>query len=189
MLDDKQRETIEEAVKTILTTLGEDIQREGLKETPERVARMYEEVFSSLQEPEFTNYKVFDSLNEEDMVIVKEIEFYSMCEHHLLPFFGKVHVAYIPKNQQVLGLSKIPRMVDYCAKRPNVQENLTIQIANLVAETSQAQGVAVMVEAQHLCMAMRGIKTPHSTTQTTHFKGCFKENRDLQQDFIQAIRL
>lgn len=186
MEQDKQWQ-IEEAVKTILTAIGEDVDRDGLKETPKRVAKMYAEVFSSVREKEFTNYKVFPSLNEDDMVLVKDIEFYSMCEHHLLPFFGKAHVAYIPSDHKVLGLSKVARMVEFCAKRPNVQEDLTIQIANLINEKVRTKGVAVSIEAEHMCMAMRGVKARGSVTKTFHYQGVFKEDKDVQDDFLRAL--
>ena len=183
---DKQIQ-IEEAVKTILTAIGEDVNRDGLKETPKRVAKMYAEVFSSVQEKEFTNYKVFPSLNEDDMVLVKDIEFYSMCEHHLLPFFGKAHVAYITSDNKVLGLSKVARMVEFCAKRPNVQEDLTIQIANLINEKVKTKGVAVSIEAEHMCMAMRGVKARGSVTKTFHYQGVFKEDKEVKNDFLRAL--
>lgn len=186
MEQDKQIQ-IEEAVKTILTAIGEDVNRDGLKETPKRVAKMYAEVFSSVQEKEFTNYKVFPSLNEDDMVLVKDIEFYSMCEHHLLPFFGKAHVAYIPSDNKVLGLSKVARMVEFCAKRPNVQEDLTIQIANLINEKVKTKGVAVSIEAEHMCMAMRGVKARGSVTKTFHYQGVFKEDKEVKNDFLRAL--
>ena len=186
MEQDKQWQ-IEEAVKTILTAIGEDVNRDGLKETPKRVAKMYAEVFSSVQEKEFTNYKVFPSLNEDDMVLVKDIEFYSMCEHHLLPFFGKAHVAYSPSDNKVLGLSKVARMVEFCAKRPNVQEDLTIQIANLINEKVKTKGVAVSIEAEHMCMAMRGVKARGSVTKTFHYQGVFKEDKDVKNDFLRAL--
>ena len=186
MEQDKQLQ-IEEAVKTILTAIGEDVNRDGLKETPKRVAKLYAEVFSSVQEKEFTNYKVFPSLNEDDMVLVKDIEFYSMCEHHLLPFFGKAHVAYIPSDNKVLGLSKVARMVEFCAKRPNVQEDLTIQIANLINEKVKTKGVAVSIEAEHMCMAMRGVKARGSVTKTFHYQGVFKEDKDVKNDFLRAL--
>lgn len=186
-MEQEKQFQIEEAVKTILTAIGEDVDRDGLKETPKRVAKMYAEVFSSVQEKEFTNYKVFPSLNEDDMVLVKDIEFYSMCEHHLLPFFGKAHVAYIPSDNKVLGLSKVARMVDFCAKRPNVQEDLTIQIANLINEKVKTKGVAVSIEAEHMCMAMRGVKARGSVTKTFHYQGVFKEDKDVKNDFLRAL--
>ncbi|MGY3749862.1 GTP cyclohydrolase I FolE [Vagococcus acidifermentans] len=186
-MNSEQKKIIQESVKNILRAIGEDVTREGLIETPERVAKMYEEIFSSVTETDFNNCKVFTSLSDDDIVLVKDIPFYSMCEHHLLPFYGKAHVAYIPSNKQIIGLSKIPRMVDYCAKRPNVQENLTIQIARLLEEKVSPQGIAVAIEAEHMCMSMRGIKKPGSTTKTFHYSGCFKTDRDLKREFLEAL--
>lgn len=175
---------IEAALRQILKAVGEDPQRPGLLETPQRVARMYEEIFAGLQE-EFSDYKLFPSDNEE-MVLVKDIQFYSMCEHHLLPFFGQVHIAYYPKGGEVLGLSKFPRLVEHCAKRPSVQENLTVLIGKKLAENVPNEGVAVSITAQHMCMEMRGVKTPHSTTTTYFYSGKFKESEE-KQSFLQAI--
>lgn len=186
-MNEEQHKAIEEAVKVILDAIGEDVNRDGLKETPKRVAKMYAEVFSSVREKEFTNYKVFPSMNDDDMVLVKDIEFYSMCEHHLLPFYGKAHVAYIPADNKVLGLSKVARMVEFCAKRPNVQEDLTIQIANLLTEKVKTKGVAVSIEAEHMCMSMRGAKARGSMTKTFHYEGVFKEDRELKNDFLKAL--
>jgi GTP cyclohydrolase I len=183
-----QKEKIENAVRDILEAIGEDIHREGLIETPARVANMYEEIFSSVSKTKFEENKVFSSLNEQDMVIVKDIQFYSMCEHHLLPFFGKAHIAYIPTDNKVSGLSKLARMVDYCAKRPNVQENMTIQIAELLREEVRPAAIAVSIEAEHLCMAMRGIKASGSTTKTFHYEGMFKSDPLLRQEFLQALQ-
>lgn len=186
MKADKQ-EIIENAVRQILDAIGEDTEREGLKNTPKRVAKMYAEIFQSLDGPDFNDYALFDSKNEEDMVVVKNIQFYSMCEHHLLPFFGKVHVAYVPDGNKVLGLSKLPRLVEHCAKRPSVQEDLTVMIAEKLAENVPVKGVAVAVEAEHMCMTMRGVKSPASVTKTFHYRGIFKEDREWKRDFLQAI--
>ncbi|MBL1228231.1 GTP cyclohydrolase I FolE [Enterococcus sp. BWB1-3] len=187
MVNDKQQAIIEKAVRDILGAVGEDPDRPGLKETPARVARMYQEIFSGLTEPEFSDYKLFDSRNQEDMVLVKDIHFYSMCEHHLLPFFGKVHIAYIPDGQKVLGLSKLPRLVDYCAKRPSVQEDLTVMIAENLEKHIPVKGIAVAIEAEHMCMAMRGVKSPNSLTKTFHYRGIFKEELEAKHDFLRAI--
>nr|OTO09872.1 GTP cyclohydrolase 1 [Enterococcus sp. 4G2_DIV0659] len=186
-MDEKQLVVIEEAVKQILEAIGEDPNRAGVKNTPTRVAKMYKEVFASLREPEFNDYALFDSLNEDDMVLVKDIQFYSMCEHHLLPFYGKVHVAYVPDEKKVLGLSKLPRLVEYCAKRPSVQEDLTIMIANKLVEHVPVKGVAVAIEAEHMCMTMRGVKSPNSLTKTFHYQGIFKTDREQKEDFLRAI--
>ena len=183
----KEQEIIEKAVQDILMAIGEDPNRAGLKETPARVFRMYQEIFSSLSEPEFSDYKLFDSQNQEDMVLVKDIHFYSMCEHHLLPFFGKAHIAYIPKGNKVLGLSKLPRLVDYCAKRPSVQEDLTVMIAKNLETHVPVKGVAVAIEAEHMCMEMRGVKAPNSLTKTFHYRGVFKDNVEAKRDFLRGI--
>jgi GTP cyclohydrolase I len=184
----EQQQIIEAAVKQILKAVGEDPERSGLKETPTRVAKMYAEIFDGLAEPEFDDYKLFDSLNEEDMVLVKDIQFYSMCEHHLLPFFGKVHIAYIPAGGQVLGLSKLPRLVEYCAKRPSVQEDLTVMIAEKLAANIPVKGIAVAIEAEHMCMTMRGVKSPVSVTKTFHYTGVFKTDREWKRDFLRALQ-
>lgn len=186
-MDLENKQTIEDAVKQILKAIGENPDREGLKNTPKRVAKMYDEVFGSLTGPEFDDYALFDSRNEDDMVLVKDIQFYSMCEHHLLPFFGKAHVAYIPDGNKVLGLSKLPRLVEYCAKRPSVQEDLTVMIVEQLVKHVPVKGVAVSIEAEHMCMTMRGIKSPHSSTKTFHYTGVFKEDRDVKNDFLRAI--
>lgn len=177
---------IENAVRDILQAVGEDPDRPGLKETPSRVARMYEEIFSGLT-TEFDDYKMFESSGNGEMVVVKDILFYSMCEHHLLPFFGNVHVAYVTSENQVIGLSKLPRLVEYCAKRPSVQENLTEMIGELIAKNIPTNGVAVAIEAEHMCMAMRGVRSPNSRTKTFHYSGIFKEDRQWQNDFLKAI--
>lgn len=177
---------IEAAVRDILAAVGEAPERSGLVETPQRVARMYAEIFSGL-ESEFDDYKLFEAGNKGEMVVVKDIHFYSMCEHHLLPFFGRVHIAYIPAENRVLGLSKLPRLVEHCAKRPNVQENLTSQIAELIETHVPVEGVAVSIEAKHLCMEMRGVRSPDSKTKTFHYSGLFKSDREWKRDFLEAI--
>ena len=157
---------IEEAVKMILEAIGEDPSREGLVETPERVARMYKEIFSGIgSSAEDILSKTF-SHNGEDTVVVKDIPFYSMCEHHLVPFFGKAHVAYIP-NGKVAGLSKIARTVDHYAKKPQLQERLTLEVCEDIMKYLDAKGALVVIEAEHLCMNMRGIKKPGSSTVTS----------------------
>lgn len=186
-MDLENKKIIEDAVRQILEAIGENPEREGLKNTPKRVAKMYDEVFGSLTGPEFDDYALFDSRNDDDMVLVKDIQFYSMCEHHLLPFYGKTHVAYIPDGNKVLGLSKLPRLVEYCAKRPSVQEDLTIMIAEQLVKHVPVKGVAVAIEAEHMCMTMRGVKSPHSSTKTFHYTGVFKEDREWKNDFLRAL--
>lgn len=169
----------------ILEAVGENPDRPGLQETPERVARMYQEVFSSLEAPDFDNYKLFDIDETTEMVLIKDIPFYSMCEHHLLPFFGVVHVAYLPNHKQVMGLSKIPRLIDYCAKRPNVQERMTVNVAKELTRILDPNGVAVAVSARHMCMEMRGVEKTGSKTETSYYTGAFKTDSSLKGEFLQ----
>jgi GTP cyclohydrolase I len=180
------KEKIEAAVKLLLEGIGEDVNREGLVETPARIARMYEEVFSGMDE----NAKEFLAkrfhVENNDMVLEKDIVFYSMCEHHLLPFYGKAHVAYIP-NGEVVGLSKLARTVETYAKRPQLQERMTNQIADAIMDHLNAKGVMVMIEAEHMCMTMRGIKKPGSKTVTCVKRGEFEHNDALVRDFYQML--
>ena len=169
---DKKR--IERAVREILVAIGEDPEREGLRDTPSRVAKMYEEILSGYSDsPE--NHLVLFTEKYDEMIIVKDIPFYSLCEHHMLPFFGKAHVAYIPSDRQVTGLSKLARIVDVYAKRLQLQERMTEQIAQAVMEDLGAKGVMVVIEAQHLCMIMRGVKKPGSYTVTSSVKGVMRK--------------
>ena len=178
---------IEEAVTMILEAIGEDVTREGLVETPARIARMYEEIFSGVDESsEELMAKRFHEENT-DMVLEKDIVFYSMCEHHLLPFFGKVHVAYIPDGE-VVGLSKLARTVDVYAKRPQLQERMTNQIADAIMNQLGAKGAMVMIEAEHMCMTMRGIKKPGSKTVTCVKRGDFEKNDTLVNDFYRMLQ-
>ena len=156
LIMDKER--IERAVREILIAIGEDPDREGLLETPKRVARMYEEVFLGLESDPEQHLKIFNEEKNEEMVVVRDIPLYSMCEHHLLPFVGKAHIVYIPGSGKVIGLSKLARIVDNFARRPQIQERLTSQIADFLMEHLEPQGVAVVIEAEHLCMTMRGAR-------------------------------
>jgi len=181
------KEKIIEGVKLILEGVGEDINREGLIETPDRIARMYEEIFSGLNanaEKELS--KTFE-VDENNLVLEKDITFFSMCEHHLVPFYGKAHIAYIPKGR-VVGLSKLARCVEIYAKKPQLQERLTNEIANAVMNYLDAEGVMVVIEGEHMCMAMRGIKKPGAKTLTTAFKGCFKEDFNLRKEVLDLIK-
>ncbi len=152
------REQIEQAVRLIIEAVGEDPNREGLVDTPKRVAKMYEEVFSGLNEDPKEHFETVFSEEHEELVLVKDIPFYSMCEHHLVPFFGKAHVAYIPKDGRVTGLSKLARAVEVIAKRPQLQERITATVADSIMEKLLPHGAMVMVEAEHMCMTMRGVK-------------------------------
>lgn len=180
-------EKIKQGVRMILEGVGENPEREGLVETPDRVARMYEEIFSGLYmdaaEPLAKRFHVAGN----EMVLEKDIVFYSTCEHHLMPFFGKAHVAYIPKGE-VVGLSKIARTVEVFAKRPQLQEQLTAQIADAINEQLHPMGVMVMVEAEHTCMTMRGVKKPGSKTVSYVTRGIFAEDTALQDRFFQLVK-
>jgi GTP cyclohydrolase I len=180
-------ERTESLVREFLTLLGEDPDREGLVRTPERVARAYGFLTEGYRKDvdELFNDAYFDEEYDE-MVLVKDIEFYSLCEHHLLPFFGKVHVAYLPRRK-IVGLSKIPRLVDLFARRLQVQERMTKQIAEVMMERLDPLGVAVVVEARHLCMVMRGVEKQHSTMTTSHMLGNFREHQPTRLEFMNLI--
>lgn len=177
---------IKEAVTMIIEAIGEDPKREGLLETPDRIARMYGEIFSGLKEDAKEHLKKVFTIDGDDMVIEKDITFYSMCEHHFLPFYGKVHIAYIP-NGKVAGLSKLARTVEVYAKRPQLQERLTSDIAEALMEHLNAKGAMVVIEAEHMCMTMRGIKKPGSKTVTTTARGVFKDNPSLKDEVYRLI--
>jgi len=177
---------IRAAVREILIAVGEDPDREGLLETPDRVARMYAELFAGLhQDPRIHLRKVFSEQYDE-MVLVRDIDFNSMCEHHLLPFQGKAHIAYIPKGK-VLGLSKLARIVEVVSRRPQVQERMTETIANLLAEELAPKGVAVVVEAEHSCMTIRGVRKPGSKCVTSAMKGLFRSNLPTREEFLSLV--
>jgi GTP cyclohydrolase I len=180
-------EKIKKAVRLIIEAVGEDPEREGLLETPDRIARMYNEIFSGIDEtPERHLIRTFN-VNDDDMVIEKDIQFYSMCEHHFLPFMGKTHIAYIP-NGKVVGLSKLARTVEVFAKRPQLQERLTAQIADALMELLDCKGAMVVIEAEHLCMSMRGVKKPGSKTVTMVTRGVFEQEHNLQQHALNLIK-
>ena len=190
-IDKKTRlENIENAVREILINIGEDINREGLIETPKRVSKMYEEILSTKNINDFDNYKLFevDLDNSQEMILIKDIPFFSMCEHHMLPFFGKVHVAYIPRENKVIGLSKIPRLVEFVSRKLSVQEEITVNIAKKLIEILNPLGVAVVVEARHMCIEMRGINKIGSVTRTSFYSGEFKENVDRKKEFLDGIK-
>jgi len=178
---------VEESVREILVNIGEDPERDGLLKTPNRVARMFDELTSGYHtDPEkLINGAVFDA-DYDEMVVVKDIDFYSLCEHHMLPFYGKAHVAYIP-NGKVIGLSKIPRIVEMFARRLQIQEQMTSQIANFLQETLNTQGVAVVVEGAHMCAMMRGVKKQNTKMITSKMTGAFKENAKTRGEFMQHI--
>lgn len=178
---------IEEGVRLILEGVGEDPDREGLLETPARVARMYEEIFAGLTEDPARHFESTFDEHHDGMVLVRDIPFYSLCEHHLVPFFGKAHVAYIPgPDGRVCGLSKLARLVDAYAKRPQVQERLTTQVADTLVAELNPQGVIVVIEAEHMCMSMRGVRKPGAKTTTSVMRGVF-ENAATRAEAMSLI--
>jgi GTP cyclohydrolase I len=181
-------EKIEQAVHMILEAIGEDPDREGLRDTPNRVARMYAEVFTGLYEDPSRHLKVQFSEVHEEMVIVKDIPVYSMCEHHLVPFYGKAHVAYIPRKGKISGLSKFVRVVEGFARRPQLQERLTTQIADAIMGELAPLGVLVVIEAEHMCMTMRGVKKAGSQTLTSAVRGIFKTNPLTRSEAFSLIQ-
>ncbi|MCM8789402.1 MAG: GTP cyclohydrolase I FolE [Candidatus Omnitrophica bacterium] len=182
------KEKIERAVRDILEAIGENPKRKDLLDTPQRIAEMYEEIFSGIsQDPEKELEVVLDQKHEE-IILLKGIPLYSVCEHHLLPFIGKAHVAYIPKQGRVTGLSKLARLVDVLAKRPQVQERLTTQIADIIMSKLKPQGCMVVVEAEHLCMSFRGVKKSGVLTITSAVRGVFKENQKTRAETLALIK-
>ena len=182
------KERIQNAVKEILIAVGEDPDREGLVETPKRVANMYEEIFAGLTEDPKQHIKLFNEQSNDEMVIVKDIPFYSMCEHHLLPFFGKAHIGYIPSDNKIIGLSKLARIVDNFAKKPQVQERLTSDIADFLNDNLQPKGVAVIMEAEHMCMTMRGARAAGSKTQTSALRGIMRTDAKTRAEVLSLLK-
>ena len=178
---------ISRAVREILLAIGENPDREGLRETPDRVARMYNELFSGLHLDVHDVIKVFHEKDHDEMIMVGVIPFYSMCEHHLLPFVGKAHVVYIPREGRIVGLSKIARIVDVMSRKPQLQERLTSQIADTLVEAVKPMGVAVIVEAEHLCMTMRGIRKPGSLTVTSALRGLCKSDARSRAEAMSLL--
>ena len=180
-------EKVKEGVRLLLEGIGEDVTREGLVETPDRIARMYEEIYGGMEEDASEHLKKRFHVDNDAMVLEKDITFYSTCEHHLLPFYGKAHIAYIP-NGEVVGLSKLARTVEVFARRLQLQEQLTGQIADALEKELNPKGVIVMIEAEHMCMTMRGIKKPGSQTVTIVKRGIFENNQELEDAFFRMLR-
>jgi GTP cyclohydrolase I len=179
---------ISKAVREILEAIGEDPDRDGLRDTPTRVARMYAEVFSGLHEDADTHLDITFESGHDEMIMVRDIALQSVCEHHLVPFIGKAHVAYIPGTDgRITGLSKLARLVDAYAKRPQVQETLTTQIADEIDRTLQPRGVMVVIEAEHLCMTMRGVRKPGSTTVTSAVRGLFRTSVATREEAMRFV--
>lgn len=182
---DKKR--IEDAVRNIIEAIGEDSMRDGLVDTPKRIANMLSELFSGLEENPNEHVKaVFDS-KYENVILLKDIDFVSCCEHHFLPFYGKIHVAYIPKNGKVIGLSKIVRIINCFAKKPQIQESLTNQIAEFLYEKLNAEGVLIVIEAEHMCMKIRGVKNNTAKTITECSLGLYKSNEIMRHEVLKQI--
>lgn len=185
---DMDKERIEKAVREILIGVGEDPDREGLQDTPKRIARMYEEIFSGIGENAEDHLQVyFQDEKYEELVLVKDIPFYSVCEHHLVPFFGVAHVAYIPKSGRLTGLSKLARVVETVSKRPQLQERLTAEVADIIMKKLQPYGAIVVIEAEHMCMTMRGVKKPGSKTVTSAIRGIFNKDSKSRAEVLSMI--
>jgi GTP cyclohydrolase I len=178
---------IENAVRDILEAIGEDTEREGIQETPKRVARMYAEIFSGLHRDIAQDIKTFHEEGNDEMILIGDIPFYSMCEHHLLPFHGKAHVVYIPRDGKILGLSKVARIVDTLSRKPQLQERLTSEIADMITEAVDAKSVCVIIEAEHLCMTMRGIRKPGSKTVTSAMRGGCRTDARTRNEALALI--
>ncbi|PXV95971.1 GTP cyclohydrolase I [Lachnotalea glycerini] len=181
------KEKVKEAIKLLLEGIGEETTREGLRETPERIARMCEEIYGGMSDDANIHLSKTFQVENNEMVIEKDITFYSMCEHHLMPFYGKASMAYIPDGR-VVGLSKLARTVEVFAKRPQIQEKLTAQIADALMYHLMPKGAIVLIEAEHLCMTMRGIKKPGSKTITIVARGEFETNLELKNEFLQLVK-
>ncbi len=182
------KEKIIGAVKDILEAIGEDPGREGLKDTPKRIANMYEEVFSGMSVNAKKHLEIFfQDEDHEELVLVKDIPFYSMCEHHLIPFFGEAHIAYLPKGGRLTGLSKLARVVETISRRPQLQERLTTDVADTIMEVLSPFGVVVIVEAEHMCMTMRGVKKAGSKTVTSAIRGAFRTDIAAREEVMDLI--
>lgn len=182
------KKKIEKGVRLILEGIGEDPERAGLKDTPRRIANMYEEIFSGINTPFEEILKPIEGESHDEMVLLKDIPFYSVCEHHLLPFIGKAHVAYIPAGGRIVGLSELAKAVEVFAKRPQVQERLTAQLADLIMDRLKPKGAMVIINAEHLCMSMRGIKKPSARTVTSAVRGIFRTKQSTREELLELIK-
>jgi GTP cyclohydrolase I len=181
------RKKIEKGVRLILEGIGEDTDRPGIKETPRRIAELYEEIFLGLKTPTEEILKPIEGESHDEMVLLKDIPFYSICEHHLLPFIGKAHVAYIPSKGKIVGLSSLANAVEIFAKRPQVQERLTTQLADLIMKKLKPRGAMVIIDAEHLCLSMRGIKKPGARTITSAVRGIFRTKTSTRSELLDLI--
>jgi len=182
------KKKIAKAVREILEAVGEDPKRKDIIDTPRRVADMYEEIFSGINKDPAKELEVILDQKHDEIILLKNIPLYSVCEHHLLPFVGKAHVAYIPRQGRVTGLSKLARLVDVLSKRPQIQERLTSQIAEIIMTKLKPQGCMVVIEAEHMCMSFRGVKKPGTLTVTSAVRGVFKENEKTRAETLALIR-
>ena len=182
------KKKIEKAIRNILEAIGDNPKRKDLGDTPKRVAEMYGEIFSGIDEDPRKELEVILDQKHEEIILLKDIPLYSICEHHLLPFIGRAHIAYVPKQGRVTGLSKLARVVDILSKRPQVQERLTTQIAEIIMSKLDPRGCMVVIEAEHLCMSMRGVKKPGVTTVTSAVRGIFKKNSKTRAETLSLIR-
>jgi len=182
------RKKIERAIREILEAIGEDPRRKDLLDTPKRVAEMYEEIFAGINKDAQKELEVVLDQKHHEIILLKDVPLYSVCEHHLLPFIGKASIAYIPRNGRVTGLSKLARVVDILSRRPQVQERLTTQIAEIIMAKLKPLGVMVVLEAEHLCMSMRGVKKPGAMTVTSAVRGIFKENEKTRSEALALMR-
>jgi GTP cyclohydrolase I len=179
---------IKKAVKLFLEAIGEDLNRQGLVRTPQRVADMCDEIFAGMLKKADKELEVFFTKEHDEIILIRDIPFYSFCEHHLLPFFGKAHLAYIPSGKRITGLSKLARTVDILSKKLQIQENLTTEIADLIMKKLKPKGVMVVIEAEHLCMSMRGVKKPGSQTITSAVRGVFRANEKTRAETMALIK-
>ena len=182
------KKKIRKGVKLILEGIGEDPDRPGIKNTPKRIANLYEDIFSGLNTPTEEILKPIEGETHDEMVLLKDIPFYSICEHHLLPFIGKAHVAYVPSKGKIVGLSKLARAAEIFAKRPQVQERLTAQLADMIMDKLKPKGAMVIVDAEHLCMSMRGVKKPGTKTVTSAVRGIFRTKESTRMELLELIK-
>ncbi|GBE36982.1 GTP cyclohydrolase 1 [bacterium BMS3Bbin07] len=179
---------IEKGVKLILEGIGEDPERPGLRRTPQRVSAMFQEIFSGLQTPPEDLLQHIEGETHDEMVMLKDIPFYSVCEHHLLPFFGRAHIAYIPEKGRIVGIGELAKALEMLAKRPQVQERLTAQLADMIMERLRPRGAMVIIDAEHLCLSMRGIKKPGARTVTSAVRGIFRSKQSTREEMLELIK-
>jgi len=179
---------IEKGIRLVLEGIGEDPERPGLKDTPERVARMYMDIFSGLETPTEELLKSIEGESHDEMVLLKDVPFYSVCEHHLVPFIGKVHVAYIPSGGRIVGLGELVKALEVLAKKPQVQERLTTQFADLIMNKLKPKGAMVIIDAEHLCISMRGVKKPGTKTVTSAVRGIFRTKQSTREELLELIK-